>query len=140
MRLVNWIVLGFALYAFSFVPLGEKTGLEHLRAILKTDASQQAISELNSAGRRLVDELLGEEPRTVQGEPVLPELDDPRSKRSPERTRATSPGSDRVQPVVPELSNLLTTSLYGGAATYPAMDFAPAESETRAQCIAPSGP
>jgi hypothetical protein len=43
----------FALLGFCFVPLGKKTGLEHLKAIVSTGPAQDAGRELLEAGLRL---------------------------------------------------------------------------------------
>lgn len=39
----------FALLGFVAVPLGEKTGYEHLRSVLATDEAQRAIDEMGDA-------------------------------------------------------------------------------------------
>jgi hypothetical protein len=46
---VELVVGVFALLGFVFVPLGQKTGLEHLKAIVHTDAAQQAIQGVSQA-------------------------------------------------------------------------------------------
>jgi hypothetical protein len=56
-RVFQAVVLFFAAYAFAFVPLGEKTALEHLRAIWGTPAAQQAASEVKGGVQRLVKRL-----------------------------------------------------------------------------------
>ncbi len=43
----------FALLGFAFVPLGKKTGLEHLKAIIATAPAKEAGAELIDAGFRL---------------------------------------------------------------------------------------
>jgi len=75
-RFIEWVVLGFAAYAFCFMPLGKRTGLEHVRAILATDAAQDAQEELKEAGGKLVTEILKDKntPRPIRGEPKVPEL------------------------------------------------------------------
>jgi hypothetical protein len=85
-RLIDWVVLAFAAYAFAFVPLGKKTALQHLRAILATDAAQDAGGEIQQAGRKLVGELTNDErnhPRPVRGTPELPKLAPPDLLLSP---------------------------------------------------------
>jgi hypothetical protein len=57
-RVIDWVVLGFAAYAFAFVPLGERTALEHLKAILSTEDSARAGRELKQAGEKLAHKLL----------------------------------------------------------------------------------
>jgi hypothetical protein len=59
-RVFQAVVLFFAVYAFAFVPLGEKTALEHLRAIWGTPAAQQAASEVKGGVQRLVKRLRSE--------------------------------------------------------------------------------
>lgn len=58
-RIVDVIVILFALYAFVFVPLGSKTALGHLRAILSTPAASDAGREAEGALRRLWRSLSG---------------------------------------------------------------------------------
>ena len=91
-RSIDLIVLLFALYAFAFVPLGRRTGLEHVRAIIGTREAQRAGEELAEAGDRLktrmLDEAIGtgsgapeghlQSPRAGAGRPRLPHL--PRGK------------------------------------------------------------
>jgi hypothetical protein len=49
-RAIELVVLLFALLGFAFVPLGSRTGLGHVRAILETGAAGQA-------GRGLIEAL-----------------------------------------------------------------------------------
>jgi hypothetical protein len=56
-RLFQGLVLFFALYAFVFLPLGRKTALEHIQAIVGTPAAQNAAEELEGGVRRLVKRL-----------------------------------------------------------------------------------
>jgi hypothetical protein len=76
-RLGRWwidgVVLLFALYAFVFVPLGERTAFEHLKAVLGTPAARDAGRELVQAGERLKDRVLNEAIDT-RGRPEIPEL------------------------------------------------------------------
>jgi hypothetical protein len=78
-RLGRWtielVVFLFALYAFAFVPLGKRTGLDHLRAILGTPEAQEAGEEMLEAGDRLKQRVLGDgRPAPARGKPLLPEL------------------------------------------------------------------
>lgn len=73
-RTLDLVVLLFALYAFAFVPLGKRTGLEHVKAILGTSAAQEAGDEIVEAGGRLKERVLGDAPEPARGRPVLPEL------------------------------------------------------------------
>lgn len=56
--MIDWVVLGFAAYAFAFVPLGQRTALEHVKAILSTEDSARAGRELKQAGEKLAQKLL----------------------------------------------------------------------------------
>ncbi len=58
---VNIVVLAFAAYAFCVVPLGDRTGLEHARAILASDAAKDAKAEVVEAARKLDDKVRGGE-------------------------------------------------------------------------------
>jgi len=76
-RAIDLAVLLLALYAFAFVPLGHRTGLEHLRAILGTRAAKDAGHEMLEAAERLRERLLGEEPEQpvkTHGRAVVPRL------------------------------------------------------------------
>lgn len=75
-RALELCVAFFALYAFIFVPLGEHTGFEHLKAILSTREAERAAAELKTAGSRMLAELLAFHSGAYKGEPVLPELGD----------------------------------------------------------------
>src|SRR5688572_14942970 len=59
-RAFQAIVLFFAIYAFVFVPLGKRTGIEHVRAIAGTPAARQAASEIKGGVVRLVERLRSE--------------------------------------------------------------------------------
>ena len=58
-RLFKGIVLFFALYAFAFVPLGKRTALEHVRAIVLSPEAKEAATELQGGAKRLVHKLRG---------------------------------------------------------------------------------
>jgi hypothetical protein len=101
-RLFHAMVLFFAVYAFVFVPLGQKTALEHLRAIAGTPAAKDAATELSGGVKRLAHSLRDEARRATEavdeqiaGEeaPVgSPPADSPPSKAAPERS-ATDDGA-----------------------------------------------
>ena len=76
-RAIDLGVLFLALYAFAFLPLGERTGLEHLQAVLATGAAKDAGRDLLTAAERLRRKLLGraaDEPVPGRGAPVVPKL------------------------------------------------------------------
>jgi hypothetical protein len=56
-RIFQALVLFFAIYAFAFVPLGKKSALDHVRAILGTPAAQDAATEVKDGVGRLVRRL-----------------------------------------------------------------------------------
>lgn len=56
-RIVTAVVFFFAAYAFAFMPLGEKTALEHVLAIVRTPQAQRAGAELKTGAERLVKRL-----------------------------------------------------------------------------------
>lgn len=56
-RIFKTLVFFFAAYAFVFMPLGEKTALEHILAIVRTPQAQRAGSELKTGAERLVKKL-----------------------------------------------------------------------------------
>lgn len=65
-RLFHAMVLFFAVYAFVFVPLGQKTALEHLRAIAGTPAAKDAATELSGGVKRLAHSLRDEARRATE--------------------------------------------------------------------------
>lgn len=69
-RAIEALVALFALLGFCYVPLGEKTGAQHLGAILRTEAAAQA-------GRGLVDAARGVRRR------IFAELEAPSPPRPP---------------------------------------------------------
>jgi len=70
-RGVEALVLLFAVLGFTYVPLGEHTGLEHSKAILGTDAASRAASELFGSVGRLKARWLGD-PRAAVPPPLKP--------------------------------------------------------------------
>lgn len=75
-RAIDLAVLFLALYAFAFVPLGKRTGLEHLRAVLQTRPARDAGHEIREAAEHLWARLLGSDDDTTpkHGIPVVPKL------------------------------------------------------------------
>jgi hypothetical protein len=75
-RAIDLAVLFLALYALAFVPLGRRTGFEHLRAIFGTRPAREARHELEAAAARLGRKLIGTAapvpPRGVPVPPVFP--------------------------------------------------------------------
>ena len=73
--MIDLVVLFLACYAFAFVPLGKRTGLEHLRAILDTRAARDAGREALEAADRLKRRALDDDsPPAPRGSPVVPRL------------------------------------------------------------------
>jgi hypothetical protein len=74
-RAIDLAVLFLAVYALAVIPLGRRTGLEHLRAIFRTQAARDAGRELGHAAERLGRRLLGEdEPITARGKSGAPSI------------------------------------------------------------------
>ena len=61
----------FALLGFAFVPLGKKTALEHVKAIVATEPAKEAGRELWAAGDRLRTKLFESLP-SRDGAPQAP--------------------------------------------------------------------
>jgi hypothetical protein len=86
-RIAEATIALFALLGFAFVPLGQKTALEHTLAIFSTPAAQNAFRELGGTLLRLRDRVLGAiaqpsapvAPRD-QPKPELPKLPGARDK------------------------------------------------------------
>jgi hypothetical protein len=57
-RALEALVALFALLGFAFVPLGQRTALEHAKSILSTQAAAEAGRELLQAGVKLRQRLL----------------------------------------------------------------------------------
>ncbi|MEN9579666.1 MAG: hypothetical protein RJA70_2675 [Pseudomonadota bacterium] len=62
----------FAFYGFATVPLGKRTGLEHLQRILGTEEAEDAGRELKQAGGRLLGEILEFKGGEIRGVPSVP--------------------------------------------------------------------
>jgi hypothetical protein len=101
-RIFQGVVLFFALYAFVFLPLGKKSALEHIRAIIGTPAAQQAASEVKGGVTRLVRRLESEARKsTKEVDRKLDEQDDDErdtaerdtAERAVERKEAEAPRS-----------------------------------------------
>jgi hypothetical protein len=84
-RLLEGLVALFALLGFAFVPLGEHTGLEHLKAIASTPAAERAARELVQASAELRQRLtraLVTDAKSRKQNP-LPELPEPDLRPEP---------------------------------------------------------
>ena len=53
LRMVELVVLLFAVLGFFFVPLGQRTAFDHVRAVLATPAAADAGRELSTAVSRI---------------------------------------------------------------------------------------
>lgn len=73
-RAIDLAVLFLALYAFAFVPLGRRTGLEHVRAILATPAARETTRDVADAVDGLRRRLLSDPAPPTRGSPVVPRL------------------------------------------------------------------
>jgi hypothetical protein len=82
-RAIDIAVLFLAVYAFAFVPLGNRTGLEHCRAILHTRAAREAGRDIAGAADRLRNRIMADDTEAVpaRGAPVVPAL--PRHPHAP---------------------------------------------------------
>ena len=74
-RIAEALVALFALLGFAFVPLGQKTALEHSFAIFSTPAAIGAFRELGGTVLRLRDEILEMvAPKTAPKDQPRPEV------------------------------------------------------------------
>jgi hypothetical protein len=97
-RLFQLLVLFFAVYAFAFVPLGELTALEHVRAICGTPAAHQAASEVKGGVERLVRRLRDQAQRsTERSDEPLPFEAESAEDKSLEKARPR-PDRERIEP------------------------------------------
>jgi hypothetical protein len=65
-RILQGVIIFFAIYSFVFVPLGKKTAIEHLRAIFGTPQAREAASEVKGGVTRLVRRLESEARRSTE--------------------------------------------------------------------------
>src|SRR5262245_46103171 len=95
-RLFQAVVFFFAVYAFVFVPLGQKTALEHVRAIAGTPAAKTAATELSGGVKRLVHELRNEARRVTEAadEQIAGEEPEAEPQKPAKLPRERSAGSD----------------------------------------------
>jgi hypothetical protein len=116
-RVFQGVVLFFAIYAFVFLPLGKKTGLEHVQAIMGSSAAKQAGTELKGGVERLVQRLRDEAQQSTDSsdQPLPSDRKQPRSvepqrgapRRLPSRDRLGPPGgADPSQLEMPDLEEL----------------------------------
>jgi hypothetical protein len=85
-RIFQGVVLFFAIYAFVFVPLGKKTALEHVRAIVGTPAAQDAADEVKGGVTRLVRRLQDEARHSTEStDRRFEDEDAPEEDQSPAR-------------------------------------------------------
>jgi hypothetical protein len=110
-RILQGVIIFFAIYSFVFVPLGKKTALEHLRAIFGTPQAREAASEVKGGVTRLVRRLESEARRSTEktdrqleerDDPVASEPEAPRAEEGPRplprtRLRALSAEAPRVE-------------------------------------------
>ena len=94
-RLLEGLVALFALLGFAFVPLGEHTGLEHLKAIASTPAAERAATELVQAGAHLRQRLTRAlvSGSSSQRRDSIPELPEPDLRPEPPNARITPASS-----------------------------------------------
>ncbi len=108
-RAVELVVGGFALLGFVYVPLGDRTGLEHVARILRTPAATELGRSLLGTAERARARLLGEVTPGALG-PGGPE---PLAPLAPASARGHSPRrSERAgtfpRPEPPALTQLRT--------------------------------
>ena len=97
-RILQGVILFFAIYAFVFVPLGKKTALEHIRAIIGTPAAREAAEEVKGGVTRLVRRLQSEARQST-------ERSDRRGRDDPEEkdeARVAGDADIRADKVTPE--------------------------------------
>jgi hypothetical protein len=90
-RIFKGVILFFAIYAFVFVPLGKKTALEHIRAIVGTPAAQEAASEVKGGVTRLVRRLESEARKSTEEDDRRIDLIDDERRQADEIEEAEAP-------------------------------------------------
>lgn len=76
-------MLLFAALGFFYVPLGERTGYEHLERVLTTAEAKDAATELEEAAGELMDEVVPDSlpAKDVPSKPIeMPTNDPPQAK------------------------------------------------------------
>jgi hypothetical protein len=113
-RALDLAVLFLAAYAFACVPLGRRTGLEHVRAIFATRAARDAGREIEAAAWQLGQKLVGAASPAdtrIGGAPVVEPRGTPVVPPLPRRANAAftpAPALGRVDPSVTLSSSVLT--------------------------------
>lgn len=93
-RLLQGVVLFFALYAFAFMPLGQRTALEHVQAVIGSTEAQEAASELKGGATRLVRKLRGAAENPLGNSPTaVPSSAAPGRQAAPGHSAAPSPAA-----------------------------------------------
>lgn len=96
-RALDVIVLVFAALGFVYVPLGQRTGLEHVRAIFSTPEAERAGRELEEAVIGLGDELRERRGAGAPRKPPKPRATDlSRTSLSTEPLMCQAPEADRA--------------------------------------------
>ena len=86
-RILQGVIVFFAIYAFVFVPLGKKSAFEHVRAIFGTPAAHEAASEVKGGVTRLVRRLQSEARQSTEDtDRMLDEEDAPLEEVVPAQT------------------------------------------------------
>ena len=75
-------ISAFALLGFCYVPLGQRTGLEHAKAVFSTPAAKRAGDELMLAFTRIRSKLTAEATPFASPEPTPPSSAQPSPRRS----------------------------------------------------------
>lgn len=100
-RSVEAVVLLFAVLGFTYVPLGEHTGLEHAKAILGTQAASQAGSELWETVTHLRTRWLGD-PRGHVPPPVPSNAPPQPNSALPDEVMSKAASQDEPPEDIPE--------------------------------------
>ena len=89
-RAIDLTVVLFAVLGFASVPLGEKTGLEHVRSILSSPQAQQAKRDIITTLKSLREQ-------------ILPSQQALKPRRTPRSTELSSEPSSQPKPIPPRL-------------------------------------
>ena len=118
-RAIELVVLFFAAYAFVSVPLGSRTGLEHVKTVFSTPEAKQAGDEIAEAGGQMLSELLGFKSPPYRGSAKLPKIPVPLPRTGEASEGTDSPGLSAPEGKPDPLAETVPRRVEAAASTPP---------------------
>ena len=110
---LQFAVFGFAAYAFCYLPLGERTALEHAKKLLASDAAKSAADHVVKAANELDAKVRGDVAQVEDGRPnpALAPEDSPKPDSTRESYDGPLPGAPlrRTAPNAPRDGGAVTS-------------------------------